>query len=127
METEAQFDAGAAAGIGAGVMIIWLAVVVFLIITMWKIFAKAGKPGWASIIPIYNIIVLIQIAGKPLWWFVLFFIPIANLVAMILITVGLAKAFGKSGGFAAGLILLPIIFYPILAFGSATYTPPPAA
>lgn len=127
MESQVQFNAEGAAGIGAGLIIVWLAVMVFMIAAMWKIFTKAGKPGWASIIPIYNIIVLIQIAGKPIWWFVLFFIPIANLIAMILITVGLARAFGKGGGFAAGMILLPIIFYPILAFGSATYTPPPSA
>ncbi len=127
METEMQFDAGAAAGIGAGFMIVWLAVAIVLIVAMWKIFTKAGKPGWASIIPIYNVIVLVQIAGKPIWWFVLFLIPIVNVVVMILLTIAVAKAFGKGGGFAAGMILLPIIFYPMLGFGSATYTPPPPA
>lgn len=88
---------------------------------MWKVFSKAGQPGWAAIIPIYNVIVLIQVCQKPLWWIVLFFIPIANLVAVILLAIALAKVFGKGGGFAAGLILLPIIFYPVLAFGSAQY------
>ena len=125
---QSNYGAEAAAGMGAGVMIVWLAVVVLLVAALWKIFTKAGQPGWASIVPIYNLIVALQIAGKPLWFIVLFFIPIANLVAAILVNVALAKAFGKGGGFAAGLILLPIIFLPILAFGSATYTKPvPAA
>lgn len=105
-------------------VIIWLAVTVLLIVAMWKIFTKAGKPGWAAIVPIYNLVVLIQVAGKPLWFIALFFIPIANIVAMILIYVGLAKQFGKGGGFAAGLIFLPFIFFPILGFGSASYTAP---
>jgi hypothetical protein len=126
-EYEAGMSGGAAAGIGAGMMIVWLAVIVLMIASMWKIFTKAGQPGWASIIPIYNLIVLLQVAGKPLWYIVLFFIPIANLVALILINVGLAKSFGKGGGFAAGLILLPIIFMPILGFGSAQYTKPVTA
>ncbi len=126
-EYEAGMSGGAAAGIGAGMMIVWLAVIVLMIASMWKIFTKAGQPGWASIIPIYNLIVLLQVAGKPLWYIVLFFIPIANLVALILINVGLAKSFGKGGGFAAGLILLPIIFLPILGFGSAQYTKPVTA
>ncbi len=109
-------------------LIVWLALVVVGIVSMWKIFTKAGQPGWACIIPIYNIIVMIQIAGKPLWWIALFLIPFVNIVVGILLTVAIAKAFGKGGGFAAGMILLPIVFYPILAFGSATYTKPaPAA
>jgi uncharacterized membrane protein YoaK (UPF0700 family) len=90
---------------------------------MWKLFVKAGEPGWASIIPIYNAIVMLKIAGKPLWWFLLYLIPIVNIVIAIIVTVALAKNFGKDVGFAVGLILLPIIFYPILAFGSAQYHP----
>lgn len=126
-EYEAGMSGGAAAGIGAGMMIVWLAVIVLVIASMWKVFTKAGQPGWASIIPIYNLIVLIQIAGKPLWYIVLFLIPFVNFVAAILISIALAKSFGKGGGFAAGLILLPVIFYPILGFGSAQYTKPVAA
>ena len=122
-------DAGAAAaaGMGIGMMIIWLAAVVVLLVAMWKVFTKAGQPGWASIIPIYNVIVLLQIAGKPLWFIVLFFIPVANFVAAILVNIAIAKAFGKGGGFAAGLILLPVVFFPILGFGSAQYTKPATA
>jgi ABC-type sulfate transport system permease subunit len=107
--------------------IIWLVVVVFLLVATWKVFTKAGKPGWASLIPIYNAYVMLVIAGKPGWWLVLMFIPVANLVVGILACIGLAERFGKGGGFAAGLILLPIVFVPILAFGSAKYQGAPAA
>jgi len=89
----------------------------------WKVFTKAGKPGWASIIPIYNYYVLTQIAGKEWWWFLLLFIPVINFIAWIMICLGLAEKFGKGGGFAVGLILLGIVFFPILGFGSAVYGP----
>ena len=117
--------AGSAGGAVAGlfVLVIQLGLIVLIIASLWKIFTKAGQPGWASIIPIYNLIVLLKIAGKPLWFIILFFIPFANIVAAILVALAVAKNFGKSGGFVVGLILLPIIFYPILAFGDAKYTP----
>jgi hypothetical protein len=116
------------AGAGAGLFLfIQLALIVFIVVTMWKIFTKAGKPGWACIIPIYNIFVLLDIAGKPAWWFILFLIPVVNLIVMILVLAGLAANFGKGGGFVVGLIFLPIIFYPILAFGSAQYKVAPPA
>ena len=70
---------------------------------------------------------MLQIVGKPIWWVVFLFIPFVNLIIMIILSIELAKCFGKGGGFAAGLILLPIIFYPILAFGSAEYQGVPAA
>jgi len=111
-----------AAGAGLGVAgIIYMALIAFMIVTMWKIFTKAGKPGWASLVPFYNLFVMLDIAGKPAWYFILFFIPIANFVAMILILAGMAKNFGKDGGFVVGMLFLGIIFFPILAFGSATY------
>ena len=113
-------DSGGGAG-GAVVGIIYLAVIVLMIASMWKVFAKAGQPGWAAIVPIYNIIVLLKIAGKPVWWVVLFLVPIVSLVIAILIYLGVAKSFGKGGGFAAGLILLPFVFWPMLGFGSAQY------
>jgi len=100
-----------------------LAVIVLLIVSMWKIFVKAGKPGWAAIVPIYNAYVFLQIAGKPGWWLVLLFIPIANLIVGIIAALAFCKNFGKGGGFAAGMIFLPVIFYPILAFGDAVYAP----
>ena len=100
------------------------AVTVFLVVSMWKVFAKAGEPGWAVLIPIYNAYVYLKIAGKPWWWLLLFFIPLVNLIIMIIAAVAFAKAFGKGVGFAIGMIFLGFIFYPILAFGDATYTKP---
>jgi len=108
--------------------LIYLAVVVVMIIGFWKVFVKAGKPGWAAIIPIYNIIVLLQIINKPLWWIILMIIPIVNFIIMILVSLEMAKVFGKSAGFGLGLCFLGFIFYPILGFGDAQYqgvTPAP--
>lgn len=96
----------------------------FLIASIWKVFTKAGKPGWASIIPLYNLIVLMEIGGVPIWWIFLFFIPIANIIAAFKVGVSVAKAFGKDTGFGVGLTLLGVIFYPILGFGSAQYVGP---
>jgi Family of unknown function (DUF5684) len=116
----AQSDDGAAAG-GAGSSIIGLLIGILVIAGLWKVFTKAGKPGWAAIIPIYNLIVLLQIAGKPLWWIVLFCIPIVNFVVAIMVFINVAKAFGKGTGFAIGMLLLGPIFIPMLGFGSAQY------
>lgn len=101
--------------------ILYLAFVVFMLAAMWRIYTKAGKPGWASIVPIYNAYVFLQIAGKPGWWLLLLLIPGVNLIVAILALVGLANNFGKGGGYVAGLIFLPFIFYPMLAFGDAQY------
>ncbi len=103
--------------------IFWV-VMILVIVALWKIFEKAGKPGWAAIIPIYNIIVLLEIVGKPLWWIILFLIPFVNIIFGIWVTNLLSKSFGKNEGFTVGLILLPFIFYPILGFGSAKYEGP---
>ena len=108
-------------GPGIGTYIFAIVVALVMVAAMWKVFTKAGKPGWASLIPIYNVIVLLDIAGKPAWWIILFLIPIVNFVMIILTYVGLAQRFGKGGGFAVGLIFLGIIFFPILGFGGAQY------
>ncbi len=113
--------AAAMAGFGLIAFVVWFSVIVLMIVSMWKIYAKAGQPGWASIIPIYNIIVLLQIVQKPIWWIVLLFIPFVNFVIIIMIYHELSKVFGKGAGFTIGMLLLSIIFFPILAFGSATY------
>lgn len=105
----------------SGLTIIYLAVLILLIASLWRLFDKAGQPGWASIIPIYNVYVLIKVAGRPGWWLILMFIPIVNIVIDIIVTVDVAKNFGKSGVYALGLIFLPFIFYPMLAFGEARY------
>ena len=118
---------GAAAG-GVGiVMLIYLAIIIVTIIGMWKTFSKAGQPGWAAIIPIYNIIVWLQICGRPIWWIILLLIPIVSLVIFIIICIDLAKSYGKGAGFGIGIFLLGFIFIPILGFGSASYTGPAAA
>src|SRR5258708_1476290 len=111
----------AAAGISLGFLFIWLALIFLILPSVWKILAKAGKPGWACLIPFYNLYVLIEIGGKPGWWLLLYFIPIVNIVISILVLVGVAENFGKGAGFAIGLIFLPMIFYPILAFSDSKY------
>jgi hypothetical protein len=105
-------------------VVLILALVVLEIASVWKIFTKAGQPGWASIIPIYNIIVWLRIAGRPTWWIVLFIIPFVNIIAEIIVLLDIAKAFGKSGRFVVGMIFLSFIFFPILGFGDAQYRGP---
>lgn len=119
-------ETGAESGIGLFGALIYVAIIVLMIVSMWKIFVKAGRPGWAAIVPIYNTLVQLQIIGKPWWWLLMFLVPVANLIFAILMIVELAKVFGKSGGYAVGLLFLPFIFYPMLAFGEATYTDPDA-
>jgi Na+/melibiose symporter-like transporter len=106
---------------GAFSSLISLAILVAVFAGFWKMFEKAGKPGWAAIVPFYNIYVLLLIAGKPAWWLVLYLIPLVNIIIAIIVTIAIAKKFGKSGGFVVGLILLPVVFYPILGFGDARY------
>jgi len=113
---------GTAAGIvGLLFTLIWLAVMVLVIAGLWKVFVKAGKPGWACLVPIYNIIVLLEIAGKELWWIILFFIPVVNFVILILVSIAVAEKFGKGAGFGLGLAFLPMFFFPLLGFGDARY------
>ena len=117
----------AAAGAGVGmVFIVELALLVLIIAALWRIFTKAGQPGWAALIPFYNLYVLLQVAGKPGWWLILMLIPLVNLVILIITLSALATKFGKGVGFTIGLILLPIVFYPILGFGGAKYQGAPA-
>lgn len=120
-------DAAAAAAAGGAIvfLLMYLAMIVLVIAGMWTTFAKAGKPGWAAIVPIYNIIVLLEIVGKPLWWIVLFLVPCVNFVMPIVVGLEVAKVFGKGQGFGLGLGFLPFIFYPILGFGDAKYHAPP--
>jgi hypothetical protein len=104
--------------------IFYIGVIVLMLASMWIVYAKAGKPGWAAIVPIYNIIVLLEIVGKPWWWLLLMFVPLANIVILIMVYHNLSLSFGKDVGFTIGLILLGIIFFPILAFGDAKYVGP---
>jgi hypothetical protein len=108
--------------------IFWIceaAIFVVMVASLWKIFSKAGQPGWAAIIPIYNWIVWCKIVGRPAWWVLLLLICLP--IFYIILCIDLAKSFGKGVGFAIGLILLSIVFFPILGFGSATYQGPSAA
>jgi hypothetical protein len=105
--------------------LIWLAVIVIEIIAGWKIFEKAGQPGWASIIPIYSTYVMLKIVGKPTWWLAMIcLVPIANIVYAIWLVNMLSKSFGKDEGFTVGLLLLGIVFWPILGFGDSKYIGP---
>ena len=108
-------------GQSSGLLFVELALAVLFFAGLWKVFQKAGKPGWAAIIPIYNLIVLLEITGKPIWWFILYFIPVVNLIPLFLVSIELARRFGKGTGFGIGLALLGFIFYPILGFGDARY------
>ncbi len=116
-------EAAAAGGIGLVALLIYVAIALLMIISLWKVFSKAGQPGWASIIPIYQTVVMLQVAGKPIWWIILLFVPIANIVIAIMMLAGIAKNFGKGGGFVVGMLFLPIIFWPMLGLGSAAYAP----
>jgi hypothetical protein len=107
--------------------VIYLAVIALFIVAMWKLFTRAGKPGWASLIPIYNNVVMLEIAGKPLWWVFMLFIPFINIVFGFLILYHFSKAYGKSDGFSIGVALLSIIFLPMLAFSDAKYQGPATA
>ncbi len=115
-------------------VIIYLAIIVLEIAALWKVFVKAGHPGWAAIIPIYNVYVLLKVIGRPGWWLLLFLIGLVPFVGWIvvfvigiIIAIDLAKSFAKSTGFAVGLIFLNFIFIPILGFGESRYVGPAAA
>ena len=108
-------------------MIVGLLIALLLIVAMWKVFTKAGQPGWASIIPIYNLYIWCKIVGRPGWWILLMLIPFVNIIVGIILCIDMAKSFGKGAGFGIGLALLGVIFIPILGFGSAQYQGPSAS
>ena len=105
-------------------VVIPLLVGVLLMVASWRVYAKAGQPGWGVLVPIYNLYLWCKIAGKPGWWVVLFFVPFLNLVVVLLLSLGVAKAFNKSESFGVLLALLAPIAVPVLAFSEVTYTPP---
>src|SRR5206468_6439385 len=107
--------------------IFYLAFTILMIAAWWKIFTKAGQPGWACIIPIYNLYVWCKIVGRQWWWILLMLIPLVNFIILIILIIDLAKSFGKGAGFGIGLLLLPFIFFLILGFGSAQYHGPSAS
>jgi len=101
--------------------LLWLGVFGLILASLWKVFSKAGEPGWAAIVPIVNLYFLCKIAGRPSWWTLLLLVPIVNFLVLAVVSIDVAKAFGKSAGFGVGLWLLGFVFYPILAFSSASY------
>lgn len=109
---------------GLGALVFGLAIAVVMIVAMWKLFEKAGKPGWGCLIPLYNNYCLFDIAFGNGWLFLLMFLPIVNFVILIMLFFKLAKAFGKGIGFGFGLLFLSIVFLPILGLGSAEYDGP---
>jgi hypothetical protein len=122
-------------GVVGILVIVYIAVIVFEIAALWKVFVKAGQPGWAAIIPIYNLYILLKVIGRPWWWLLLFVVGvivpfvgwILLIVVGIIIAIDLAKSFAKSSGFAVGLFFLNFLFIPILGFGEAQYVGPAAA
>jgi hypothetical protein len=106
--------------------IVMVGFALLMIVSTWKLFAKAGYPGWAALVPIYNMVVMLKMAGKPVWWIILFMVPFVNFVMLIMTGLALAKAFGKGAGFGLGMIFLGFVFVPMLAFGDSKYMGAPA-
>ena len=113
-------DSAGAIGLIGG--LVGLAVGVAIIASIWVVFTKAGQPGWACLVPIYNFVVMCRIAGKPGWWCLLMLVPLVNLVIIVIVNIAFAEKFGKGTGFGLGLTFLGFIFFPILAWGDARYT-----
>jgi len=125
----AQESAGSGGNIGPFetiVALIGLALFGLMLAGWWMVFEKAGVPGWTALVPLYHLIVILEIAGKPWWWIIFPLIPGVNIVVAIIVCIAFARRFGKGVGFALGLTFLPFIFYPILGFGDAKYLGPEA-
>lgn len=117
-------QAGGLAAFTGVMMIVYIVIIVAALAAYWRIFTKAGEAGWKGIIPIWNIIVLLKIVGRPWWWLLLLFIPLVNFVIMIIVLNDLSKSFGHGMGFTLGLVFLSLIFFLILAFGGSRYIGP---
>jgi Family of unknown function (DUF5684) len=110
------------AALGAIFMIVMLALTVLFFVGFWKVFTKAGQPGWAALIPFYNAYILTKIAGRPGWWVLMLMIPFVNLAFGILLAIDIAKAFGQGAAFGVVLLfLLSGIGYLVLGFGEYRY------
>jgi hypothetical protein len=125
-EYQSDVSAGASIGFTLVFLLLWLLAVIPGIIGMWKTFVKAGQPGWSSLIPIYNYIQMARITGRPDTWALLMLIPCVNIYFAFKLQMDLAKSFGKDAGYGIGLVLLPMVFWPILGFGDSTYLGPVA-
>ena len=111
----------AAGAMVAGYLIVYVAILVVSLVGMWKVFVKAGKPGWAAIVPFYSTYCLFEMSFGNGWLFLLCLVPCVNIVVLIMCCFKLAKAFGKGAGFGLGLVFLPFVFMLILGFGDAQY------
>lgn len=103
----------------ASVFVLILAILI--VIAVWRVYAKAGQPGWACLVPIYNIYVLLKIIGRPGWWLLLYLLPIISIIISVVNALDLAKAFGKNGLFGFFLLWLFPVGYLILGFGNDKY------
>jgi len=110
-----------AGSIMAVFVIVYIAIIALVVVSMWKLFTKAGKPGWAYLIPIYNIIVILEIVKRPVWWFVLLLIPFVNVVVGIIVMIDFVKAYGKPASHFLLMLFFSIIYLPYLAFSNAKY------
>lgn len=102
-------------------MLFCMALGLVALVGVWKVFTKAGEPGWAALIPIYNVFVLMRIAGRPGWWTLLLFVPLVGFVVGFIAIMDLARAFGRGIGYAIGLTVLPFVFFPHLGLGDSQY------
>jgi hypothetical protein len=110
---------GAAAGFSISFLLGIIVVCLLILVSMWVVFEKCGEAGWKSLIPFYNMYVLMVICEKPVWWFLLLFIPGVGTVFYLLAMLALAERFGRGPLFGIGLTFLPMIFFPLLAFGGS--------
>ena len=126
MEVPAPSAVAQAAGMGFGLtaLIVPLLIFIIMIAAMWRVFEKAGEAGWKSIIPIYNLYVLVLIAGKPGWWFLIIaLVPLIGLIFYLLVCLSLAQKFDKGPIYGVLLCFFGFIMFPLLAFDNSTYTP----
>lgn len=122
-------DAAAAAGAASFLLVfwlIWLVATVVMVVALWKLFTKAGKPGWAAIVPIYNVAVMLEISGRPVWWLVLFLVPIFGTWIGIVMMLDFVRSYGKSMGFGVVSVFFPYVTLPIMAFDKSKYVGPAA-
>lgn len=125
-EVLAQSDSSGG-GLAIVMVVIYVAVIVVSIAGMWKAFEKAGQPGWAAIVPIYNLWIWLKIVGREPWWIILFLIPCVNIVAAVIVALDTAKAFGKDAIFGILMVFFPVVGWPVIGFGSAEYRGPVAS
>lgn len=114
----------AAGAVMAGFMMVYfliiIAITIVAVVSMWRLFEKAGRPGWAAVVPIYNTIVALEVAGRPWWWIFLFFIPVANIVFAVIYMLEFARSYGKDNVYGILMLIFPYIMMPILAFSKDT-------